>query len=186
MSKLFFRKSGAAALLRRVGPVGDVAPVHVDLGVREVPPAAGDEAAHVVLVHVGDDDGADAVRPDADRLQGSRQPPRLAEGARGSRVDQDQALAVVDEVLVEHEPDAAGLGRERRARGLLDLLRRAAGEVGERHVRVAVDKGRDREAADGDPRQRRDRPRADRLRQGGPPRAERTEAAATDAVGGSA
>jgi hypothetical protein len=58
-----------------------------------------------------DDDGPDILRPDADCLQGGRQLARLAERSGGSRVDQDQPLSVVDEVLVEHEADAARLGR---------------------------------------------------------------------------
>jgi hypothetical protein len=108
-------------------------------------------------VHVGDDDGADPVRPDADRLEGAREPPRLAQGARGPGVDQDQAFAVVDEVRVEHEADAAGLGRRLRTGGVLDLLGGPAGEVGERHVGVPVRQGGDGEAADPEPGRRRQR-----------------------------
>jgi hypothetical protein len=99
-------------------------------------------------MHVRDDHGPNAVRPNADGLESARQLPRLAEGAGRARVDQDPPLAILDEILVEHEADAAGLGRERGAGGLLDLLRRAAREVGKRHIGIAVAQRRYGEAAD--------------------------------------
>jgi hypothetical protein len=128
----------------------DVATVDIELGRREVLAAAGHQAPHVVLVHVRDDDRADAVRLHADRAERVRQTPGLAERARRARIDQDPALPVIDEVLVEDEPDSALLGGGHGVRRGLDLFRGPPRKVGERHVGIAVAQRRDRETPDPD------------------------------------
>src|SRR5215204_5250989 len=141
-------------LLCRVGPVLHIAPVDVDLSVRKVPPAAGHQAAQVVLVQVRDDNRVELVAADSACGERVWQLAGLPERASGTGVDQDATLAILDEILVEHEADAGGPRRELGPR--LDLLCRATGEVAEWHVAVAVGERGDGEAPDADLRQRRD------------------------------
>jgi hypothetical protein len=135
--------------------VGDVAPVDIQFGIGKILLPAGDQPAHVVLVHVGHDDRIDLVAAQAQGGERLRQRARLPDRAGRPGIDEDPALAILDQILVEHEADAAGPGDELRHRRLLDLRGRAAREVGVGHVRMAIRQRGHGEAADPDLRQGR-------------------------------
>ena len=70
-----------------------IAPVDVDLSVRKVPPAAGHQAAQVVLVQVRDDNRVELVAADSACGERVWQLAGLPERASGTGVDQDATLA---------------------------------------------------------------------------------------------
>ncbi len=86
------------------------------------------QAAHVIAVHVGDEDVVDLVGPVAGRLQvGQQRAGGRAAVAAGARVDQDQPAAGVDEERVDRglHGQALEMPGERGARpgrGLLEQL----------------------------------------------------------------
>lgn len=117
--------------------------------------ASGDQTAHVVLMHMRYDHRVDLVELQAKRTERLRQFAGLPDRARCTGIDQDAALAIIDEILVEEEPHPTRPGGELSGCGLLHLGRGASRKIVEGHIGIPVCQCRHREATDADLRQRR-------------------------------
>lgn len=124
---------------RSIGEGGDVAPVHIDLGIGKVVATARHHAADMVDMAVGQDHRIDVVGCNAKPCQGAGQPARgRADRAGGSAVDQHQPFAIVD------EPGRKAAAHTVHPRGMNGACCRAGligchpGEGLERKVDVAI------------------------------------------------
>ncbi|MNV12879.1 hypothetical protein D3C71_1035000 [compost metagenome] len=130
--------------------MSDVATIDVEFRPGVVVLAPDDQTAHVVLMHMRHDHRVDLVALQAERAERLRQVAGLPDRACWTGIDQDAALPILDEILIEEEPNSTRPGGKLCACRLFDLGRRASRKVVIGHVCIPVRQRRHGEPSDAD------------------------------------